>query len=372
MPRNSSRASATTTVVEHAVATACAAYRRRGRRRAARLLVATGPARARGRTGGATRSDSVRAGLAAVPADAAVVVVHDAARPLATTALFAAVIDAVRAGADGAIPVLPIVDTVKRVDGDRIVETVPRDDLVLVQTPQAFRAARLRDAHVARRCRDRRRRAGRSGGRAGGRRRRRAAQHQGHRRRRSRGRTRPTLDDGARCAVRFRVGLGYDIHPFGGDGPLVLGGVHIDGSPPLRGHSDGDAVAHAVADAVLGAAGQPDLGTLYPATDERWRGADSMQLLADIATRVAPRPLVGRQRRRRGRGRGNRSSRRTSRRWRRTCRAALEDGARTDGRSDHGVGETEARRGPRCDRPRRGHRGLGRRLARSVATASRS
>jgi 2-C-methyl-D-erythritol 4-phosphate cytidylyltransferase len=103
---------------------------------------------ARAVTGGATRSDSVRAGLATMPVGTDIVVVHDAARPLATRALFAAVIDAVRAGADGAIPVLPLVDTIKRVDGERVVETVPRDDLVAVQTPQAFRAELLRDAHA--------------------------------------------------------------------------------------------------------------------------------------------------------------------------------------------------------------------------------
>ncbi|MCU1426786.1 MAG: 2-C-methyl-D-erythritol 4-phosphate cytidylyltransferase [Actinomycetia bacterium] len=99
--------------------------------------------------GGATRSDSVRAGLDLVPDDVDIVAVHDAARPLATSALFAAVIDAVRRGADGAIPVLPIVDTVKRVDGDRILETVARDDLVVVQTPQAFRLDVLRAAHAS-------------------------------------------------------------------------------------------------------------------------------------------------------------------------------------------------------------------------------
>jgi 2-C-methyl-D-erythritol 2,4-cyclodiphosphate synthase len=87
--------------------------------------------------------------------------------------------------------------------------------------------------------------------------------------------------------MRFRVGLGYDVHPFGDTGTLVLGGVPIDGTHALHGHSDGDAVAHAVADGILGAAGLPDLGTLYPSTDEQWRGADSMQMLADIAGRVA-------------------------------------------------------------------------------------
>lgn len=97
--------------------------------------------------GGATRSASVRAGLASVPAGADVVIVHDAARPLAPPSLFRAVVDAVVAGADGAVPALAVGDTVKRVDGDAIVETVPRHGLVTVQTPQAFRAAALRAAH---------------------------------------------------------------------------------------------------------------------------------------------------------------------------------------------------------------------------------
>ena len=98
--------------------------------------------------GGATRSDSVRAGLDRVPDDAEIVVVHDAARPLASRALFAAVIAAVRAGSDAAIPALAVVDTVKRIDGNRVIDTVPRDDLVVVQTPQAFRAGPLRAAHA--------------------------------------------------------------------------------------------------------------------------------------------------------------------------------------------------------------------------------
>lgn len=86
--------------------------------------------------------------------------------------------------------------------------------------------------------------------------------------------------------MRFRVGLGYDVHPFGGEGPLVLGGVHLGGTG-LQGHSDGDAVAHAVADALLGPAGLPDLGSLFPASEERWRDADSLALLQEVATRVA-------------------------------------------------------------------------------------
>ncbi len=99
-------------------------------------------------SGGATRSESVRAGLAAVPHDAAIVVVHDAARPLAGADLFRRTVAAVRAGADAAVPGIPVTDTVKRVDDGRVTETVDRTSLVAVQTPQAFRADVLRRAHA--------------------------------------------------------------------------------------------------------------------------------------------------------------------------------------------------------------------------------
>ncbi len=98
-------------------------------------------------TGRATRAGSVRAGLAAVPEECEVVVVHDAARPLASTSLTLAVVAAVRDGAAGAIPGVRLSDTVKRVDGDRVVETLDRAVLVGVQTPQAFHARVLRIAH---------------------------------------------------------------------------------------------------------------------------------------------------------------------------------------------------------------------------------
>lgn len=87
--------------------------------------------------------------------------------------------------------------------------------------------------------------------------------------------------------MKSRVGLGFDVHPFGAAAPLVLGGVSIADAPRLAGHSDGDAVAHAVADALLGPAGLDDLGTLFPDTDEKFRGADSMELLAEVARLVA-------------------------------------------------------------------------------------
>ena len=100
--------------------------------------------------GGPSRSASVRAGLAAVPADAGVIVVHDAARPLADQALFTRVIDAVRAGADGAVPGVPVADTIKRVQPStgEVLETLDRPALRAIQTPQAFSAGVLRRAHA--------------------------------------------------------------------------------------------------------------------------------------------------------------------------------------------------------------------------------
>jgi 2-C-methyl-D-erythritol 4-phosphate cytidylyltransferase len=99
--------------------------------------------------GGATRSASVRAGLAAVPPAASVVAVHDAARPLADLGVWARVLAAVRAGADAAIPVVAVTDTIKQRDGSGRLRTLDRSQLVAVQTPQAFRAAVLRAAHEA-------------------------------------------------------------------------------------------------------------------------------------------------------------------------------------------------------------------------------
>ena len=113
--------------------------------------------------------------------------------------------------------------------------------------------------------------------------------------------------------MSFRIGQGYDVHAFSvdPDRPLVLGGVTVEGASGLVGHSDADALSHAVADAVLGAAGLGDLGDHFPDTDAGWAGADSLTLLADVvrlaadagwsvvnvdATVVAERPKLGAQR----------------------------------------------------------------------------
>ena len=103
-----------------------------------------------GVAGGATRSESVRRGLAAVPSDATIICVHDAARPFASEHLYRDVIGAVAAGADGAVPGLPVTDTIKKVNTDGIVlDTPDRAALMAIQTPQAFRASVLREAHEA-------------------------------------------------------------------------------------------------------------------------------------------------------------------------------------------------------------------------------
>ncbi len=235
--------------------------------------------------GGATRSASVRAGLAAVPSSAEVVVVHDAARPCASPALFTAVVDAVRAGADGAVPGVPVADTVKRVDdGGKVVETLDRSGLVGVQTPQAFVASTLRRAHAG--ADDATDDAGLVEA-AGGR----VVVVPGEA-----GNTKVTdpgdlaladarLGGGPGSRRGSRVGLGFDVHPVSDDPAriLVLGGVAFEGERGLDGHSDADVVAHAAAEALLGAAGLDDLGSQFPDTDPAWHGADSVALLARVA-----------------------------------------------------------------------------------------
>jgi 2-C-methyl-D-erythritol 4-phosphate cytidylyltransferase len=99
--------------------------------------------------GGASRSESVRAGLAVVPADAEVILVHDAARPFASPELFRAMVAAIRAGHAAAVPGIPVLDTIKRVENGVVVSTLDRSELVAVQTPQAFRADALRLAHAS-------------------------------------------------------------------------------------------------------------------------------------------------------------------------------------------------------------------------------
>lgn len=241
--------------------------------------------------GGATRSASVRAGLALVPAAVEVVVVHDAARPLATAEDVRAVVAAVEAGADAAVPGAAVTDTIRLREGG----VVDRAALLAVQTPQAFRAEALRHAHAAEaEASDDASLVEAAGGRV--------VVVDGHARNRklthvddlaqAESLLAPAMTDGRDASggpiVDVRVGQGFDVHRFSTDPqrPLVLGGVRFEG-PGLAGHSDGDVLAHACAEALLGAAGLGDLGSLFPDTESQWEGADSIALLEEVARAVA-------------------------------------------------------------------------------------
>jgi 2-C-methyl-D-erythritol 4-phosphate cytidylyltransferase/2-C-methyl-D-erythritol 2,4-cyclodiphosphate synthase len=218
--------------------------------------------------GGAERTDSVRAGLGAVRGDA--VLVHDAARPFCPPA----VVDRLLASLeffDGAAPVLPVGDTLAQI-GETLGDPIDRTGLARVQTPQAFRLDALKSSYE--------RWSGPSPTdettvlRAVGLK---VAAVHGD----------PALDkltlpaDFARAeqwvAGRLspRSGMGFDVHAFSGEGPLMLGGVEVPHSRGLAGHSDADVVLHAITDALLGAAGLGDIGEHFPPSDPRWKGAAS-------------------------------------------------------------------------------------------------
>lgn len=218
--------------------------------------------------GGAERADSVRAGLKAIEGEA--VLVHDAARPFCPPT----VVDRLVAQLEfhqGAAPVLPIGDTLARV-GAGLQEPVDRAGLVRVQTPQAFRLDALRQAYASW-----------SEGaptdettvlRAAGME---VAAVEGD----------PALEKLTTAAdfdraeqwlagrLSPRTGMGFDVHAFAGEGPLMLGGVAVPHSRGLAGHSDADVVLHAITDALLGAAGLGDIGEHFSPSDPQWKGASS-------------------------------------------------------------------------------------------------
>lgn len=261
--------------------------------------------------GGARRHESVHAGFVAFdrhePDEQGVVLVHDGARPLVSAALVGAVArETMEHGA--AIPIVPVAETLKRIDGALVGATVDRSGLGAAQTPQGVRRDLLRAAYqrfpvagpetwtdeaalleaigvpvrvVAGEPTN----------------------------------LKVTLpDDLERAAALLgastttRTGIGHDSHPFGPGSPLMLGGIEVGGAPRLLGHSDGDALLHAVADALLGASGLGDLGRLFPADERTPRGIASGELLGSVrrhlaeagwrptsvdATVVAARPRLG-------------------------------------------------------------------------------
>jgi 2-C-methyl-D-erythritol 4-phosphate cytidylyltransferase / 2-C-methyl-D-erythritol 2,4-cyclodiphosphate synthase len=224
-------------------------------------------------TGGETRQQSVRNGLEAVAAGggAGAVLIHDAARPFLPAAVVDAELDALERF-DGAVPVLPVVDSLA-LASDRLGDPVPREDLVRVQTPQAFRfdailaahrawtgaADATDDAQVARS-------AGCTVGMVAGDA---MLEKLTHR------------DDFERAEARLsaglvsRTGFGFDVHALAEGEQLWLGGLLIPHSKGLKGHSDADVVLHALTDALLGAIGAGDIGDHFPPSDPQWRGAAS-------------------------------------------------------------------------------------------------
>jgi 2-C-methyl-D-erythritol 4-phosphate cytidylyltransferase/2-C-methyl-D-erythritol 2,4-cyclodiphosphate synthase len=242
---------------------------------------------ARAVAGGAARADSVRNGARAAEG-CGIVLVHDAARPFATAALVARVAEA--AARDGAaLAALPVTDTVKRSapsDGKappRVEATLDRRALWLAQTPQAFRRDLLLAAFDA----------------AGDR----AADATDECALVEAFGAPVTLvpgepgnfkitgpDDVARARAALEapvaMGVGYDTHRFSEGRKLVLGGVEFEGDG-LLGHSDADVCAHAIGDAILGAAGLGDLGRHFPDTDLQWKGVSSLALLREIAAKAS-------------------------------------------------------------------------------------
>ncbi|MGZ0069371.1 2-C-methyl-D-erythritol 4-phosphate cytidylyltransferase [Microbacterium arborescens] len=237
--------------------------------------------------GGRTRQQSVAAGLAALWADVETVLVHDAARALTAPDVFERVIAEVERTGTAVVPVRPVVDTLKRVSGAVVDEAVDRAPLVAAQTPQGFPRAALESAYAT------------------------AAEEYtddtalfaaaGHPVRTVAGddlsfkittpadldRARHLLRPAAAASVVPLVGIGTDVHAFGGDGGLRLAGLDWPGEPGLRGHSDGDAVAHAIVDAVLAAAGLGDIGTHFGVDRPEYAGASGVVFLRRVRELVA-------------------------------------------------------------------------------------
>lgn len=249
------------------------------------LLAAAGGRSDLGRvvTGGGTRQQSVAAGLAALWGDVTTVLVHDAARALTPSSLIDAVVAAVTDDT-GVIPTLPVVDTLKKVDGGAVVGAVDRSELAAAQTPQGFPRGHLESAYAA---------ALASGAKytddaalfaAAGH----AVRHIDGAARAFKITTPADLVRArqllsatpAPAAAIPRVGIGTDVHAFGGEGNLWLAGLEWPGEQPLSGHSDGDAVAHAIVDALLGAAGLGDIGEHFGTAHPEYAGAHAEVFLA--------------------------------------------------------------------------------------------
>ena len=229
--------------------------------------------------GGADRSDSVRAGLAAI--DDGVVLVHDAARPFCPHDVIDRLLGALKRG-DGAVPVLPVADTLAKGVGT-LTQMIDRSQVVRVQTPQAFHVEDLRyamDQNRRGKATDESSLLVAAGlkvvtvegdsllekltsyadwGRA---------------------------EAGLEARMISRTGMGFDVHAFAGDGPIMIGGIEILHERGLAGHSDADVVLHSITDALLGAGGFGDIGQHFPPSDPQWKDASSDRFLAHAAALI--------------------------------------------------------------------------------------
>lgn len=241
--------------------------------------------------GGPRRQDSVRLGFEALerilpdPAGERVVLVHDGARPLVSADLVRRVSEAA-ATHGAAIPAVPVAETVKRVTDERVVETVDRASLVTAQTPQGVRRGILREALAT---------VGRSGTWTDEAALLEACRIAVHVLPGDPTNLKVTVPADLRRAAQAladettsrRTGIGQDSHAFGPGEPLRLGGISIPRAPRLHGHSDGDVVLHALADALLGAASLGDLGRLFPPDARTPSGIASDELLGEVVGRLA-------------------------------------------------------------------------------------
>jgi 2-C-methyl-D-erythritol 4-phosphate cytidylyltransferase/2-C-methyl-D-erythritol 2,4-cyclodiphosphate synthase len=235
-------------------------------------------------TGGRRRRDSVAHAFARVADRADIVVIHDAARPLVTDGAIRRTI-AAAAEYGAAIAAVPVPDTVKQVKEGSVAATLRREEIYLAQTPQAFRVGVLKAALAL---------DGDATDEAM------LVERAGHSVRVVEGDPRNLkittpadlalaeryLEIDASRRLALRIGNGYDLHRLVPGRPLILGGVTIPFGTGLLGHSDADAVCHAVTDAVLGAAGEGDIGRHFPDTDPAWKDANSLEMLRRAAALV--------------------------------------------------------------------------------------
>ena len=240
--------------------------------------------------GGDRRQDSVRMGLAAVPRHCDRVLVHDSARPFFSPALVASLLGELTDEVGGVIPAIPVTDTIKQVENHRVLGTLPRETMRAVQTPQLFPTGLLRRVHEQALREDWTVTDDAS-----------MIERAGHCVRTVPGETanlKITTPEDLRVLATPApmpvpcTGFGYDVHAYGGNRPMVLGGMPIAGAPLVKAHSDGDVLLHALCDAILGCLGLGDIGEHFPDSDDRFENISSGILLSEIMDKARSQKLT--------------------------------------------------------------------------------